>query len=254
MSDLTGKRVIVTRPAAQASSMCHALEQENAQPILFPTVQIVPLEPNTEFEQILCVWDSFDWVVFTSVNGVKIFYDRAKVAGVSLRQQLGRPRLAAIGPATARELVARGGTVGCMPNEYVAEGIVRSLGEVGGQRILLARAKKARRILAEQLSERGAEVVEVAIYDVIQPTPPPNIDQALSAGADIITFTSSSTVEGWLRILGERAHGALQQCCVACIGPITADTARRNDISVDVVATEYTTDGLIQALVSHFTS
>jgi len=113
---------------------------------------------------------------------------------------------------------------------------------------------KARRVLTDQLRERGAEVVEVATYDTVDPTPTPDTGVLLSGRVDAITFTSSSTVEGLLHLLGERAKPILEQLCVACIGPITADTARRNGIRVDVVATEYTTNGLIQALVRHFAS
>jgi uroporphyrinogen III methyltransferase/synthase len=250
---LFGQRVLVTRTREQASMLSTRLRALGAEAIELPTIRIVPPEDWAPLDAVIGELLSYDWIVFTSVNGVKTFWERLNVAGLDARALHG-VRLAAIGPATAAELEARGLRADYVPGEYVAEAVAAGLGEINGQRVLLPRADIARPALADLLREGGAEVVEVAAYRTLQPDAEPNELRDMLARVTVATFTSSSTV----RNLAAMAHDAgldlpqaLAQATIACIGPITASTARELDLPVHVVAKEYTIDGLVEALIRH---
>jgi uroporphyrinogen-III synthase len=169
-------------------------------------------------------------------------------------------RVAAIGPATASALQAHDVTITLIPDEYVAEAIIESIGPVQGQRILLPRADIAREALAVELQQRGAIVDEIAAYRTLPAQPDPDGLRELQRGVDVITFTSSSTVRNFIALVGQESiprdsiprDSIPPQAIVACIGPITANTARELGLRVDVTAAEYTMDGLVAALVQHF--
>ena len=197
---------------------------------------------------------SYDWIVFTSVNGVGYFWDRLEAASLDARA-LGGIQLAAIGPATAVELKAHGLRADYVPGEYVAEAVAAGLGDVCGLRVLLPRANIARPALADLLREGGAQVAEVVAYRTLRPESDPDDLRDLLARVTVATFSSSSTV----RNLATKARDAdldlpqaLRHATVACIGPITAKTARELGLTVDVVAKEYTIKGLVEALARHF--
>jgi uroporphyrinogen-III synthase len=246
---LAGKRILVTRPRAQAADLCDKLTALGAEPIVFPTIDIAPLEDYTALDRAIADLSGYQWVVFTSVNGVAAVWDRLAAMGKDGRA-LDGVRVAAIGPATAHALGKRGIQARFIPDEYVAEAIVEGIGDVQGQRILLPRADIARETLALELERRGAVVDEIAAYRTLPATPDPNGLAELRRGVDAITFTSSSTVRNFVKLVGK--NGIWRHAAVACIGPITAHTARELGLHVDVVAVEYTTDGLVQALVKHF--
>ena len=153
--------------------------------------------------------------------------------------------MAAIGPATATALRQRGVQVCLVPAEYRAEAILDEIGDVAGQTILLPRADIARPALAEGLRDKGAQVDEVPAYRTVPATPAPAAFDALRAGVDVITFTSSSTVRNFVTQTAGLSYG---QPLIACIGPVTAATARELGLCVDVVAKEYTVEGLLDAL------
>ncbi len=246
---LTGKRILVTRPRAQAADLCDKLAAQGAQPLAFPTIEIAPLADHTQLDQALRELSKYQWIIFTSVNGVKAFWDRLETAGGSVRLAPAQ-RIAAIGPATARALQAHGATATFIPDEYIAEAIVERIGDVNGQRILLPRADIAREALAIELAARGAVVDEIATYRTL-PTAPDSVGLVeLKRGVDVITFTSSSTARNFVALLGR--DSIPPQAIIACIGPITANTVRELGLRVDVTATEYTVDGLVTALVAHF--
>ncbi len=247
MKLLDGKRILVTRPRAQAAELCDKLAAQGATPIVFPTIEIAPLEDTAQLDRAIRNLAQYQWIIFTSVNGVKAFWERLDAVGAGLGPTL---RVAAIGPATASALQSHDVMVTLIPDEYVAEAIIESIGAVQGQRILLPRADIAREALAVELRERGAILDEIAAYRTLPAQPDPNGLIELRRGVDGITFTSSSTVRNFIALVGQGA--ILPGTVIACIGPITANTARELGLRVDVQATEYTMDGLVAALAAHF--
>ena len=247
---LAGKRVLVTRSAAQAGSFIARLEGLGAYVIPFPAIELTPPPTWDALHHAVQQLDQYDWTVFTSVNGVRFFCQYLDATGQS-PSVLDPCRVAAIGPATARALAALGVRVHLVPPQFVAEGIVASLGAVAGQRFLLPRAAQARETLARLLREGGAVVDEIAVYDTLLGEPSPESLAEARRGVDIATFTSSSTVRNVFTLLGEETASLLSRACIACIGPITVETARDYGLTPDIVAETYTTDGLIEAIVRH---
>ncbi len=250
MRPLEGKRILVTRPRPQAQDLCQKLSARGAVPIVFPTIEIAPLADTAQLDQAIHDLAKYQWIIFTSVNGVKAFWDRLTLTGASRDLSGFVGHIAAIGPATAHALQSHGITAAFIPDEYVAEAIVTRIGDVRSQCILLPRADLAREALAVELHERGALVDEIAAYRTLPAAPDPNGLAELRRGVDVITFTSSSTARNFVRLV-ERAS-IPSHAIIACIGPITANTARELGLRVDVVASEYTMDGLVAALVAHF--
>jgi uroporphyrinogen-III synthase len=243
--------VVVTRPRQQADELCQRLRALGAEPIPFPVIAIAPAEKGGPFDQAITHLADYDWVIFTSVNGVKHFWARL-VEHFSPQPRLtlaAAPNLkiAAIGPITAESLHQRGVPVHLMPDEYRAEAILDVIGDVTGQRILLPRADIARPALANGLRAMGAQVQDVAAYRTVKGTPPPAAFDALRAGVDVVTFTSSSTIRNFVSLTNGLDYG---RPLMACIGPVTAATAHEVGLPVDVVAKEYTIDGLLEALKS----
>ena len=251
MNSLAGKRILVTRPRAQAADLCAKLSAQGATPIVFPTIEIAPLEDTMQLDQAIHQLAQYQWIIFTSVNGVKALWERLNLTG--LKDLSGfAGRIAAIGPATASALQAHNVTVTLIPDEYVAEAIIESIGDVRGQCILLPRADIAREALALELQQRGAFVDEIAAYRTLPAQPDPNGLLELQRGVDVITFTSSSTVRNFVALV-ER-DSIPSHALIACIGPITANTAHELGLRVDVQATDYTMDGLVAAIFNHFNS
>jgi uroporphyrinogen III methyltransferase/synthase len=251
---LFGKRVLVTRARAQASALSQRLRELAAEPVEFPTIAVAPPRSWSKLDQVLDGLASYDWVVFTSANGVQAVAERLRARGGDLRV-LDDSRVAAIGPATAQALQAHGVRVDFVPAIYVAEEIPAGMGDVRGQRVLLPRADKARPALAQGLRQKGALVDEVVAYrTTAAPTAVGDLQAILANGKiDIVTFTSSSTVKNLAAALGGRPEDvgrALSDMLVACIGPVTARTAQEQGIRVDVVAREHTIEGLVDAIVA----
>jgi len=251
---LFGQRVLVTRTRQQASALSSRLRALGAEPVELPTIEIGPPLDWAPLDQAIAALPSpgFDWIVFTSVNGVDAFFERLTWAGRDARALAGA-RLAAIGPATAASLALHGLRADRVPTEYIAEAVAASLGDVAGSRVLLPRADIARAALAGVLRDGGATVVEVDAYRTLQPQVDAGQLAPLLASITLATFTSSSTV----RNLAAMARAAdlhlpdvLAAATIACIGPITAATARDEGLPVHVVAQDYTIDGLIDAIVT----
>lgn len=247
---LCGKRILVTRPRAQSRTLVQRLRALGAEPVVFPTIRITPPRDGyAALDQALAQLATFDWLVFTSVNGVKHVWQRLAQLGIAA-QRLQEVHLAAIGPATARALKARAMRVEVVPERYVAEALLAVIPTPARQRFLLPRADAARDALRAGLQAAGAEVVEVHAYSTVPVTPSQRLLAALDGGIDVLTFTSSSTVQHFVQQVGyERAHAVAARGRVVAIGPITASTARDLGLRVDMVATEYTIPGLIQAVL-----
>jgi uroporphyrinogen III methyltransferase / synthase len=254
---LFGKRILVTRAREQAGSLAALLREEGATPLVVPTIEIRPPTEPAHMARALenLKAGHYQWVVFTSANGVDWTWAALTAAGGDARA-FGASRLAVIGPATARALESRGLRADIVPKEFRGEGLVTEMlaSQIGAkhERVLLARAARARDLLPDSLRVAGCVVDVVAAYET-HPPPRASIDALahdIEAGrVDAVTFTSSSTVEHLCDLLGEPAIALLTSVHrVACIGPVTAETARARGLRVDVVADEYTVPGLVRAL------
>jgi uroporphyrinogen III methyltransferase/synthase len=249
---LAGKRVLVTRPRDQAGALCALLAAAGAEPVSVPAIAIAPLDP-APLQAALARLANYDWLVFTSVNGVQIFF-RALAARGEDPGILAGKRICAIGPATAAALTARGLPAPLQPRRFVAESVAETLiaEGVAGRRVLLPRAAGARPILAERLRAAGAVVEEIPIYAARAAGAGATARTLLQAGEiELVTFTSASTVHHFLEMLGAGAAWP-DGVRVACIGPITADAARAHGLPVDAIAAVHTGPGLVQAIVEMY--
>ncbi len=245
------RRVLITRPRAQAAAFAAGLKAAGFEPISFPVIEIRPLEDPTELDQALSALAHYDWLIFTSVNGVEVVWERME--RLSLPAIPNTLRVAAIGPKTGEALKQRGVTPAFIPDEYVAEAILPGLGDLRGQRVLLPRAEIARRALPEAIRAAGGVVHEIAVYRTLPETAKAEGLDALKAGVDVVTFTSPSTVQNFVKIIRLNGLDPMQlpgKPKIACIGPITREAAQAEGFSVAVVAKEYTTAGLVEALGS----
>ena len=257
---LFGKRILITRPEEQASALVDQLWSLGAEPIEAPTIRIVPMEDYGPLDEACDLVRTFDWIVFTSVNGVDAFMERLCRGSRDVRELKG-VRLCAIGPATAGRLAERGLHVDFMPTEHRAEAIVTALREredLSDRRILLPRADIAREVLPKELRQAGADVVDVAAYrtelaEGDKDTGPDIYKMLLEQEIDVVTFTSASTVRNFVKILGpDPAVDLLRTTAVASIGPVTADAAAELNIQTTIMPTTYTVPALVEAIVSHF--
>jgi uroporphyrinogen III methyltransferase / synthase len=251
---LFGRRVVVTRARAQAGELSGQLERLGAEVLEFPTIEVRPPEDFGPLDDAVRELDSFSWLIFTSVNGVDAFVGRLAHHGLDLRAIPRGARIAAIGPATAQRVMEVGLRVDVVPEEFRAEALIESVTResLAGMRVLIPRARVAREILPDKLREAGAEVVVPPAYESVPSSGgKEKLAEELEAGGiDCVTFTASSTVENLVRAFGAReAARLLSGTRVACIGPITADTARGHGLRVDVEAREYTIPGLVEAVL-----
>jgi uroporphyrinogen III methyltransferase/synthase len=246
---LHGRRVIVTRARAQASTLSAELRALGAEVIEAPAIRIEPLDP-APLARALGRLSTYQWAIFTSQNAVELAWGALRRLGGDARTFAG-VKVAAVGPATADALLARGLAVDVVPERYAAEGLIdalRARSDVRGARVLFARADGARELLPAALREMGAEVEEVPVYRSV---PDPEGSEAARAAlrdgqVDLVTFTSGSTVRFFVDAVGVEAA---RRARIASIGPITSDAARSLGLTVDVEAAEATIPGLVRAVV-----
>lgn len=251
---LFGKRIVVTRARAQASDMRRRLEDLGAEVIQFPTIRIRPPASWGPVDDAIGRLDIFDWVIFSSVNGVRAFFERLFANGKDARGLAGKS-VAAIGPKTAKALREYGVVSDLTPVDYKAEGLLEVFPEGSARHILFPRAKVAREVLPETLRTRGHEVEVVPVYETVMESPDPEVREAvLSGDVDMITFTASSTVHNFVKIMGGRevAGNLPGSVKFASIGPITSQTLRDYGLQVDVEAPVYTIEGLIEEIVASY--
>jgi len=251
-SPLEGKRVLVTRPAHQSDQFAQALRAAGAEPILAPVIALTPPDDPVAAAQAVDRAAEYAWVVFTSANGVRTFFERLDARREDARA-FGNAKIAAIGIQTSHALRAHHVYADLVPQSYIAESLAEALitASKPGDRILLFRAQEARDVLPERLQNGGRDPHVVAAYKTVFIDDPHFAEKV--ALADILTFTSASTVRGFsYNLAGDvaAAHAASEKI-VACIGPITAQTARDIGMHVDVVADEFTANGLLTALERH---
>ncbi len=244
---LFGKRILVTRARAQASEFAELLEANGAEVIQFPTIQIQPIE-----DMNIPSPDEYDWVIFTSVNAVEIFYKRLRESGKDARA-FGESRICGVGVKTVEALNRIGIHPDFVPSHSRGSAIATEIGDVSGKKILLPRAKIATADLPNGLREQGAQVDDVPLYDTIK-VASENSDKIetdlLNGRIDLVTFTSSSTVTNFLEMFPAQAPTALlANVKVAVIGPTTQETALARDVQVDVMAKEASVESLVEAIV-----
>lgn len=252
---LLGRRILVTRAREQASDLIQQLTDHGAECIQYPTIRVAPPADWTPVDRAIEALGRYDWIVFTSVNGVDFFFRRLFEKGRDVRA-LGHIKTAAIGPATADRL--KGWGLGCdiIPQSYRAESVVEAFAAlpVKASLILLPRAKEARSVLPVELTRMGATVDEVTVYETRQAddNTADLVDRLAAGNIDMVTFTSSSTVKNFHRLLppGQVAE-LMQNVTVASIGPITTQTARDLGLTVAIEAESYTIAGLVRAILNH---
>ncbi len=252
---LFGKRILVTRARAQASDFADLLEANGAEVIQFPTIEIHPLEIDSAYIRTI---SEYDWVIFTSVNAVEIFYERLRENGKDVRV-FGRSKICAVGPKTVEALNHIGIQPDFVPAHARGSAIAADIEDVSGKKILLPRAKIATADLPDGLRERGAHVDDVPLYDTIKVASGSDRGRdeieadLLNGRIDLVTFTSSSTVTNFLEMFPARTPDVLlADVQVAVIGPTTQQTAIEHGVYVDIVAKRATIDGLVEAIVGEY--
>ena len=255
---LSGRRVLVTRAREQAAELIDRLVDLGAEPVEAPTIRIAPPDDYGPLDAACTAAASFDWIVFTSVNGVDAFLQRL-LAGPRDIRALGGVRLCAIGPATAGRLRQHGLKVDVMPAEHRAEAVFEALREAGalaGARVLLPRADIAREMLADALRAAGAAVTEATAYRTVRADrwSGPELQALLrERPVDVVTFTSASTVRNFAAILETGSAAALLAATrVASIGPVTAAAAAELGIETAIMPAAYTIPALVDAIADHF--
>jgi uroporphyrinogen III methyltransferase/synthase len=257
---LFGKRVVVTRARVQASSFVKALSRLGADCIEFPTIEVVDPESWSKADRAIKDLGSYQWLLFTSSNGVKYFVKRLEALGKDVRDLKGL-KIGAIGPKTAEAWHRLGIRPDLIPTEYRAEAVAACFREMEskGIRILLPRAARAREVLPEELNGMGFQVDVVPVYRTIKPDyDTDRVRGMLEKGAvDMVTFTSSSTVTNFFEMFEEKTRDLkkwMSRVIVACIGPVTAETARKKGLSVGLIPREYTIESLTESIVEYFTA
>jgi len=243
------KRILITRPRLQAEPFAAELQVAGFEPVFFPVIEIRPLEDHTALVRALSRLSCYDWIIFTSANGVNVVFDH--LPPLLQRDDWDVIKVAAIGPKTAQALVKHGVVPTFVPTEYVAEAILPGLGDLRGRWVLLPRAEIARSALPEAIAAAGGVAHEIAVYRTLPAEPTPAGLAALTTGVDVVTFTSPSTVENFVKIVRQQGldpfnlPGAPK---IVCIGPITESAALQAGFEAVFAAEQYTIEGLTEAI------
>jgi len=250
---LAGTRILVGRARHQASALSAGLRSLGASVIEIPFIEIRKPQSFEPLDDALKNLKSYDWLILTSVNGVNAMWERRRKFRLT-RRHFQHLQIAAIGPATKAALLKSGLKVKMVPEEYVAESVVRGLRDkVNGKRVLLVRAKVARDVIPEELRSAGAAVDVVEAYETVVPKKSGERLRVLMKNAShrphIVTFTSSSTVRNFAELLGPTRARSLNGVQFASIGPVTSATLRELQLPVTIEAREFTMGGLIRAIV-----
>jgi len=253
---LMGRRIVVTRAREQASDLVKRLSDLGAECIECPTIETVPPDDTKPLDTAIDDLSSYEWLIFTSVNGVNFFFNRLFAKNKDVRA-LNHVHTAVIGPATAKRLFDFGLKSDIVPESYRAESVVKAFAQedIVGKKILLPRAKEARPVLPIELTRMGAVVDEVTAYctKAVKDDADVILKRLKERAIDMITFTSSSTVKNFRALLpSEGLDSLIQGVTIAAIGPITADTARNLGFDVHVVAESYTIDGLCEVIQQYY--
>ena len=251
---LFGKTIVVTRKGDQAETMIDRLRELGAEPFFFPVIETIAPDDWAPLDNALNNLSQYHGLIFTSVNGVRFFAERLKAVEQDIRELKGL-RVFTIGPKTAEAVRNLGIRVDVVPENFVAESLIESIGKenINGKRFLIPRATVARETLPEQLREMGAIVDVAPAYQTVLPnTPVDALKKRLAEGSiDVITFTSSSTVKNFLALTGEELLPAIKKITIACIGPVTGKTAKDAGLNVEIAPEQYTVASLLDAIETH---
>jgi len=253
---LFGKRIVVTRAREQASDLLKRLGDLGAGCLEFPTIEILPAEDEKPLNQAIESLSDYDWIVFTSVNGVSFFFQRLFALNKDVRS-LHHMHTAAIGPSTAKRLSGFGFNSDIIPETYRAESVVEAFRKenIKDKRILLPRAREARPVLPDELRKMGASVDEVTVYHTRKNSQLTDIliKELAEKSIDLITFTSSSTVKNFKELMPSKNFEHLVEgVTVASIGPITSETARKMGFDVHITAESFDIPGLCEAILKYY--
>jgi len=249
---LRGIRVVVTRSAQQAGYLNKRLENLGAKVVELPMIRIVNADKTPQLLKCIEKLKTYDWIIFTSTNAVVKWWEMVPGTGELLDKE--GIRLAAIGPSTAKILKEKGCRPDVLPANFIGEELGKSLGVLSRQRCLLPRGDRASNQLPEMLRLKGASVDCATVYRTVPvATEHPQIEE-LMRGVDVVTFTSGSTVENFLKNLDNHPKGRalLTNRLIACIGPVTAGVAAESGLNVEIVARNFTVEGLVEALVEYY--
>ena len=252
---LLGKKVLVTRTRQQASELVRLLERKGAGCIECPTIEVCQVEDLSILDDAIKNASNFDWIIFTSPNAVKFFFLRVDQLGMDVRA-LGNAKIATVGSSTAKALEQHHIRVDAVPDDFRAEGLLEffSKKDMTGKKVLIPRAVKAREILPEGLREMGAEVVVAPAYETVPPQVAPQTLELLEdEKIDVVTFTSSSTVNNFFKAVPEHlVKKVMDQAKIACIGPVTAKTAEKRGLKVDILPEKSTIPSMVEAIEKSF--
>lgn len=249
---LAGQRILVGRARHQSGTLANGLKLLGAQVISIPFIEIRKPKSFAPLDRALKNLKSYDWLILTSANGVEAMFDRLRKLRLT-RRDVTHLHIAAIGPATKKAIEKRKLKVELVPDEYVAESVVKKMkAKVKGRRVLLVRAKVARDVIPVELRKSGAQVDVVEAYETVLPRNSKAKLRSLVNGdkrPHVVTFTSSSTARNFVQLLGAGNRRKLAGIKMASIGPVTSSTLRELKLPVDVEAREFTMGGLIRSIV-----
>ena len=251
---LFGRGIVITRPEAQAKEFSSLLRAQGARVIHFPTIKIAPAESYEGLDRAIGQLSQYQWIIFTSANGVGFFLKRLKELGRDMRDLKGI-QVCAIGPVTAAKIEKSGIRVDVVPEEFISEGVVREFEKLNlkGSRVILPRAEKARNVIPEGLAKLGAKVDVVTAYRTENSgRDRSELENLIREGkVDVITFTSPSTVTNFMEIMGQN-YVMPSQIKIACIGPVTAAAVKKAGLPTDIIQERYTIPGLVESLTAFF--
>jgi len=251
---LFGKGIVITRPEAQSEEFASLLHAQGARVINFPTIKIVPPVSYDGLDRAIAELSAYQWIIFTSANGVVFFLRRLKELGRDVRDLKGL-RICTIGPATATQLEQLGIRVDLVPDEFISEGVVQAFEKINlrRSRILLPRAETARDVIPEGLAKLGTKVDVVTAYRTVNSGKDrAELEKLMNEGkVDVITFTSPSTVHNFMEIMG-RNYVTPKGVRIACIGPVTAAAVKKAGLPTDIIQERYTIPGLVETLTKYF--
>jgi uroporphyrinogen III methyltransferase/synthase len=253
---LFGKTIVITRPEDQAGDFIKAISELGARCLLYPAIKIIPPASWDALDKVIKGLSGYDWILFTSVNGVRYFFDRLNAAKKDARQLTGT-KIGVIGPKTSEALMDRGIFPDITPEKYWAEGIIEEIKRFSlrGKRVLLPRPVNARDYLPKKLGDLGAVVQEVEAYQTVKPEYNEDDINALFGDTeiDVITFTSPSAVSNFIALFeGKPVYKKIAKAKIACIGPITAKKAVEEGLVVDIMPDNYSADALTKAIVDYY--
>ncbi len=249
---LEGKRIVVTRQYDKSNEMVQSIEALGGMAYVFPVIQTVASSNTVPISKALQAIQQFDWIIFTSTNGVDYFFEFLLKEGLSV-QNLQHMKIVTVGPITAESIKNRGLNVYLIPDHFIAEALLEKLEDemLLGEKVLIPRGNIARETIPVALRNKGIDVTEITVYDTV-PENEKNSEELLTQlrerNIDVITFTSSSTVRHFLKAIGDENMSLVENVLIACIGPKTAETAQELGLQRIIISQEYTIEGIIKAI------